>query len=64
MLIVWRIIVAIAWLIFNFYISEGDGKTILGKDLTKEEKKYIDILRIYAYFSSLFIAYEITGFEY
>lgn len=56
MIIVFRIIIGVAWVIFNFYIGEHDGTTITEKQLTKEEKKYIDFLQIYTFISSMFIA--------
>ena len=64
MRIIWRIIICGAWLVLNFYIGEcHKGKTILEKDLTADERHFIDFLRIYLHFSSLYIAYHLISFE-
>ena len=56
MLVVVRIVIGIAWVIFNFFIGEHDGKTITQRQLTKQEKQYIDFLQIYTFVSSMIIA--------
>ena len=63
MLMVWRIIAGIACVAFNFYVGENKNKPTLGKQVTEEEYKYVDFLRVYTYISSWIIVYLITGIE-
>ena len=53
---IFRIIIAIAYTALLWITTHHDGKTIHDKQLSKEEKKYLDLLECIAFIVPLFLA--------